>query len=364
MDKTKNKIPALRFPEFEGEWNECKLGKVINLKRGYDLPKRSRMDGNVPIISSSGITGYHNEEKVKGPGIVTGRYGTIGSVFYLKENFWPLNTSLYVQDFKGNHIKFVYFLLRNFDFGLFSDKSAVPGINRNHVHEAQINLPILPEQQKIADFLTAVDDKINQLTRKKTLMEQYKKGVMQKIFSQEIRFPEFEGEWDEKKLGDISKIRTGDKDTKDKKEDGAYPFFVRSDNVERIDSYGYSGEAILTSGDGVGVGKNFHYINGKFNFHQRVYCIHDFELNVIGKYVFFYFSKSFFKRVIRMSAKNSVDSVRRDMVADMKIPVPTLPEQQKIADFLTGIDKKIELVNSQLEKTQEWKKGLLQQMFV
>ena len=82
-----------------GEWNYCKLGKVINLKRGYDLPKKNRIDGNVPVISSSGIAGYHNEEKVKGPGVITGRYGTIGSVFYSTTCFWPLNTSLYVQDF-------------------------------------------------------------------------------------------------------------------------------------------------------------------------------------------------------------------------------------------------------------------------
>lgn len=82
-------------------WKHCVLGDLIELKRGYDLPSQSRKDGQFPIVSSSGITGYHAEPKVQGPGVVTGRYGTLGEVFYIEENFWPLNTSLYVRDFKG-----------------------------------------------------------------------------------------------------------------------------------------------------------------------------------------------------------------------------------------------------------------------
>jgi len=131
-----------------------------------------------------------------------------------------------------------------------------------------------------------------------------------------VRFKEFEnsGDWVERTIEQVAKVTTGNKDTQNKVDDGEYPFFVRSQNVERIDSYSYDGEAILTSGDGVGVGKNFHYINGKFDFHQRVYCIYDFEKEVSGKYVFMYFSQHFYKRVMRMSAKNSVDSVRKSMI--------------------------------------------------
>lgn len=92
-----------------------------------------------------------------------------------------------------------------------------------------------------------------------------------------LRFPGFEEEWEVKKLGEISEIKTGSKDTQNKVEDGLYPFFVRSNSVERINTYSFDGEAILTSGDGVGVGKNIHYINGKFDFHQRVYSIRNFK---------------------------------------------------------------------------------------
>src|SRR5690606_32111898 len=107
-------------------WKKTKLGDVINLKRGFDLPAAKRIDGSVPILSSSGLTGYHNEYQVRGPGVVTGRYGTIGQVFYVEEEYWPLNTTLYVQDFKGNHPKFIYYFLKTLKFGKFNDKSTVP----------------------------------------------------------------------------------------------------------------------------------------------------------------------------------------------------------------------------------------------
>jgi type I restriction enzyme S subunit len=92
-------------------WRECKLGEVLTLKRGYDLPRNRRVPGRYPVVSSSGITDHHCEAKAKGPGVVTGRYGTLGEVFYISEDFWPLNTSLYVVDFKGNEPRFIAYLL-------------------------------------------------------------------------------------------------------------------------------------------------------------------------------------------------------------------------------------------------------------
>ena len=92
-------------------WESIRLGDFVTLKRGYDLPSSLRVDGSVPVVSSSGVTGHHDTAKVKGPGVVTGRYGTLGEVFFITDDFWPLNTSLYVQDFKGNDARFsAYFL--------------------------------------------------------------------------------------------------------------------------------------------------------------------------------------------------------------------------------------------------------------
>lgn len=178
-----------------------------------------------------------------------------------------------------------------------------------------------------------------------------------------IRFPEFEVNWKKKEIGQICKVDTGNKDTKNKIESGSYPFFVRSNTVERINSYSYDGEAILTSGDGVGVGKNFHYINGKFDYHQRVYCLKQFKSDISGKFLFFIFSENFYRRVIRLSAKNSVDSVRMDMITKMQLGFPSLAEQQKIATFLTSVDERITLLEKQKQGLETYKKGVMQQLF-
>ncbi|MGI6656028.1 MAG: restriction endonuclease subunit S [Desulfobulbus sp.] len=143
------------------EWKDCLLGDVIELKRGYDLPRKKRLPGDVPLISSSGVTDSHALAMVKGPGVVTGRYGTLGQVFYVEQDFWPLNTTLYVRDFKGNDPRFISYFLRGVDFSAYSDKAAVPGLNRNHLHQAKVRLPTdLTEQRAIAHILGSLDDKI------------------------------------------------------------------------------------------------------------------------------------------------------------------------------------------------------------
>lgn len=148
------------------DWKECSLGDVIELKRGYDLPQKERLPGDVPLVSSSGVTDTHAKAMVKGPGVVTGRYGTLGQVFYVEQDFWPLNTTLYVRDFKGNDPRFISYFLRDVDFLAYSDKAAVPGLNRNHLHQARVRIPTDPtEQRAIADILGTLDNKI-ELNRK------------------------------------------------------------------------------------------------------------------------------------------------------------------------------------------------------
>ncbi|HDR2716715.1 TPA: restriction endonuclease subunit S [Enterobacter roggenkampii] len=143
------------------KWTECELGVFIELKRGYDLPKSARNEGSIPIISSSGFTDYNDKPMVKGPGVVTGRYGTIGEVFYSEEDFWPLNTTLYVVDFKGNDPLFVYYLLQTISYADYTDKAAVPGINRNHLHKAKVKVPISLEiQQKVAAQLYQLEKRV------------------------------------------------------------------------------------------------------------------------------------------------------------------------------------------------------------
>ena len=145
-----------------GEWHETTLGDVLTLKRGYDLPSRQRTDGLIPVVSSSGITDHHVESRVSGPGVVMGRYGTLGQVFFIRGDFWPLNTSLYVHDFKGNDPQFISYFLRALDFSAYSDKAAVPGLNRNHLHQKVVQIPTnVIDQRAIAYILGTLDDKID-----------------------------------------------------------------------------------------------------------------------------------------------------------------------------------------------------------
>jgi type I restriction enzyme S subunit len=166
-----------------GEWRDISLGEAIELKRGYDLPRQSRIPGSVPLISSSGLTDFHAIPMVKGPGVVTGRYGTLGKVFYIKEDFWPLNTTLYVRDFKGNNPRFISYFLQSLDFSAYSDKAAVPGLNRNHLHEARVRLPLeVSEQEEIAATLGALDDKIDLNRRMNETLESIARAIFKDWF--------------------------------------------------------------------------------------------------------------------------------------------------------------------------------------
>lgn len=168
-----------------------------------------------------------------------------------------------------------------------------------------------------------------------------------------LRFPEFEGEWQKCRLGDVCNTSTGNKNTQDKTDDGIYPFYVRSQTVERINSWTFDGEAILTAGDGVGVGKVFHHTYGKIGVHQRVYILSDFKCD--ANYLFHFFSSKFYNRVKRMSAKNSVDSVRKEMITDMPLSLPCCQEQVKIGYMLSILDERISTQNKIIEELKKLK---------
>ncbi len=186
------------------EWKEYKLGDVINLKRGYDLPNSKRRPGIYPIVSSSGITDFHKEYMKLPPGVVTGRYGTIGKVFFIAEPYWPLNTALYVTDFKGNDPKFIFYFLQSFDFEKFSDKSTVPGINRNHLHTENVIIPQVPEQHAIVSVLSSLDDKIDLLHRQNATLEKMAETLFRQWFVEEAK-----EDWAEKSLSSIADFLNG-----------------------------------------------------------------------------------------------------------------------------------------------------------
>ena len=169
-------------------WHDCRLGDFITLQRGHDLTESQRQAGDVPVVKSSGITGWHNEAKAKAPGVVTGRYGTLGEVFYIQVDFWPHNTALYVRDFKGNHPHFVAYFLANSLRNYQSDEAAVPGIDRNVLHELKVRVPSRRAQENIVAVLSAYDDLIENNRRRMALLDEAARQLYQEWFVR-LRFP-------------------------------------------------------------------------------------------------------------------------------------------------------------------------------
>ena len=169
-------------------------------------------------------------------------------------------------------------------------------------------------------------------------------------------------DWAVERIDQHTFITTGAKNTQDKREDGRHPFFVRSQEIERINTYSYDGEAVLTAGDGVGTGKVFHYIRGRFDVHQRVYRITEFSDRLNGRYFFYQFSERFYDRIMSMTAKSSVDSVRLEMIAGMRIPMPPKAEQRAIAAVLSDVDELIGSLEALIAKKRAIKQAAMQEL--
>ena len=214
------------------------LGDLVNFKRGYDLPHRDREKGSIPIISSSGLTGWHKKSMAKAPGVVTGRYGTLGEVFYIEKDYWPLNTSLYVQDFKTNNPKFIYYYLKTVLNENFNSAGAVPGVNRNYLHKIKVP-PVPKDQKKIAVILSAYDDLIENNKRRIALLENMAEEIYREWFVR-FRFPgyqttEFEKGipkgWEVVKIKEIASFLYGYTESSCK--DDSLPKFLRVMDINK-----------------------------------------------------------------------------------------------------------------------------------
>ncbi len=163
-------------------WTEVSLGDVLTLQRGFDLPKAKRNPGSYPVIASTGPVGTHNESMVEGPGVVIGRSGSLGGGQFIEEDFWPLNTTLWVKDYKGNDVRFCYYLLKSINFTQFNVGSGVPTLNRNHVHPLPVSVPPLPDQRAIAHILGTLDDKIELNRRMNQTLEEMARAIFKDWF--------------------------------------------------------------------------------------------------------------------------------------------------------------------------------------
>jgi type I restriction enzyme S subunit len=378
--------PQLRFPEFIGEWDVTNFGNISSIKRGasprpISSPKWFDKDSSVGWVRISDVTkskkylkkteqylsedGINRSRKVDKGNLIMSICATIGKPIYTNFNVC-IHDGFIVFDSLSEDKGFIYYLLEKIQkkWYRYGQPGTQVNLNSDIVSSEIFSIPTKPEQQKIAAFLAAVDSKIEQLSKKQELLGEYKKGSMQQIFSQAIRFKADDGsefpDWEEKKLRDVAKITTGSSNREDSGLDGQYTFFDRSEDIRTSDRYLFDGKAVIVAGEGSRFPPK--YFEGKFDLHQRTYAIMEFvEAN--SKYIFYFVDKQK-NYLLRYAVGSTVKSLRLPIFQKMPVSLPSLPEQTKIANFLSSIDNKIEQVGGQLDKSKQFKKALLQQMFV
>ncbi|WP_370398067.1 restriction endonuclease subunit S [Tenacibaculum dicentrarchi] len=388
----KKLIPNLRFPEFKGVWKSSELKKITSYVdyRGR-APKKSNK-GHFLVTAKNIKKGYIDYDCSK-EFVAEEDYSTvmskglplIGDVLFTTEapmgnvaqvNKKDITLAQRVIKFRGSELIdnsfLLYYMLSNVFQKTIKTKaigSTVQGISGKELHKTIVSFPKLSEQEKIASFLTEVDSKLTQLTKKKALLENYKKGVMQKIFNQKIRFKDNKGNnypnWEEKTLGEVFKVSAGGdikkiNVSKEKTEDFKFPIFANSEKKEGL--YGYSNiykidfECITVTGRGslgnaIARYKKFYPIVRLLVLKPKI------KLNV-------FFFENIINQLNILSESTGVPQLTAPQVSKYKLNFPCLEEQEKIANFLSEIDNKIKTLNTKIENNKSFKKGLLQKMFV
>ena len=385
-----NKKPKLRFKGFTDDWKQRMLGDKTEFVTGKSFSQELSDDGIYCVMDMGTVSQEGNRIETKktdiqrdvlkqgdlimpkddiGGGLIIGRTAYIPS-----DNQYVLGDHVYRLRFDNENGLFIHYQV-NSDYVRkqvmpLVTGSAQLGLNSKNIQGVTISLPSYKEQVQIGEFFANLDNLITLHQRKYNKLLNIKKSLHEKMFPKngsnipEIRFKGFTDAWEQRKVKDICSISTGKSNTQDKIDDGKYPFYVRSDIIEHSNRYLYDEEAVLTVGDGVGTGKVFHYVNGKYDLHQRVYRCFDFSKEVSAKYFYYYFSKYFYDRVMSMTAKTSVDSVRYEMISDMDFVSPKIEEQNKIVHTLNSIDNLITLHQRKYETLKNFKQSLLEKMFI
>ena len=378
-------IPKLRFKEFSGVWEDKLIGQILTVGSGKDYKHLS--NGDIPVYGTGGYMLSVNDYLYDGESVGIGRKGTIDKPIFLTGKFWTVDTLFYTHSFKNSVPKFIYSIFQRINWKLYNEASGVPSLSKSTIEKIKIFIPSKHEQEKIASFLISIDTRIEQLTKKEQLLQQYKKSVMQKIFNQEIRFKDDDGsefcEWEEKKLGNICKLQGGFAFKSEQFRKSGIPI-IRISNISNINNYIDRENIVyydaipndrnfsITNGDlivamsGATTGKaSIYNLNEKAYLNQRVGL---FRANkdklYYGYLVQFVFSKLFYRQLDTVLVAGAQPNISSKDIEDFKFNLPCLKEQIKIANFLSSIDSKIEQVQQHLNSTKEFKKALLQQMFV
>lgn len=383
-EKKKNLVPKTRFRGFDGFWKEVLLEDFAKRGSGHtpnknhseyyngdinwvSLTDSKKLDNGFIESTNTSITqlGINNSSAVVHPAgsVLLSRDAGVGKSAVMKHSM-AVSQHFIVWTPKDNisYNWFLYNILQILkpEFERIAIGSTIKTIGLPYFKKLKITVPSFPEQQKIASFLSAVDEKIQQFSRKKELLEQYKKGVMQQLFSGKLRFKDENGtdyaDWEEKKLGDVLKIGSG-KDYKHL-EKGNIPVFGTGGYMLSVNKFLYKGETVFIGRKGT-IDKPF-YFNGEFWTVDTLFYTHSFK-NAIPKFIYCVFQQINWKL---HNEASGVPSLSKSTIEKLKFDFPCVQEQQKIANFLSGIDDKIENTKQEINQMQSFKKGLFQQLFV
>jgi len=368
-------VPALRFPEFSGQWEIKRLEDVADFQNGKAHEQSISSDGDYVVVNSKFISTEGRVRKFTDIQISPLFVDDIVMVMsdipkgkalakcYLVDDDDLFSLNQRICSLRARNVDPFYLFLvtnRNDYFLKFDSGVTQTNLRKDEVLRCPAYYPTLPEQQKTASFLSSVDGKIEQLGKKKALLEQYKKGMMQKLFSQELRFKDAQGndfpDWEETRLGEVLTIGSG-RDYKHLGK-GDIPVYGTGGFMTSVDEYLYDGES-------VGIGRKGTidkpvYLTGKFWTVDTLFFTHSFK-SAVPKFIYAVFQSINWKK---HNEASGVPSLSKTTIEKIKISMPSTDEQQKIADFLSSIDRKIDLVTSELNHAKTFKKGLLQQMFI
>ena len=344
------------------DWVQRKLGEVAPLQRGFDLPKSEMCAGEYPVVMSNGINGFHSEFKAKAPGVVTGRSGTIGNLFFIEKDYWPHNTALWVTDFMGNHPKFIYHLYRKVDLNRFGTGTGVPTLNRNDVHAEFVFIPNIKEQIKISEFYTTFD-KINGLYKRKTEnLKLLKKACLQQMFPNDgetvpkIRFTGFTGDWEEVKLGDVVKVNSG-RDYK----------HLNFGNIPVYGTGGYmlSVDESLSDNDAIGIGRK-GTIDKPQLLRTPFWTVDTLFFMIPEKNndLLFLYALSQGIEWAKLDESTGVPSLSKINIENIVKYFPSFPEQAAIGGFFLNLDMQISAQAQILEQYKKLKMAYLHKMFI
>ena len=361
-------LSQTHLERFSGKWEMKQLGDIAHIKTGSKNNEDKDENGQYPLFVRSAIVERINSYCYDGEAILVPGEGGIESVFHYINGCFDCHQRVYMINRFTDDVcgKLVYYSMM-LQFGSHAMKNTVKAtvdsLRLPTFKNFSFSIPKdVSEQRAIAEALSNVDELLNALDALITKKRVIKQAAMQQLLTGKTRLPDFSGEWETKRLGDLAHIKTGDRNNEDKVENGQYPFFVRSAVIERINSYSFDGEAILVPGEG-GIGSIFHYINGRFDYHQRVYMINRFVEDVCGKFIYYSMVLQFGNHAMQNTVKATVDSLRLPTFKNFSFSIPKdITEQQAIAAVLSDIDAGITALEQRRDKTRAIKQGMMQQL--